>query len=108
MVNLKERVKINNSTTIQQPECNVSSTSNNHLTMISNILEEPTMNNKELLIRDILNKSWIRNILNQPINNNLKETLINNILKRSMTNKILAQPINNKEYLIKEPTINKS
>ena len=74
--------------------------------MISSILKEPAINNKESLISDILNESVISNILNQPISNNLKETLISNILKQSMANKILTQPINNKESLIEEPTIN--
>ena len=44
MTNLKEQINK------KQP------TTNNNLTMISKILKEPTMNNKELLIRDILNK----------------------------------------------------
>ena len=78
IIYLKEQIKINNEkqqekpinnnlTTIQQPECKVFSTCNNDLTIISNILKEPTINNKESLISDILNKSLISNILNQPI-----------------------------------------
>ena len=45
---------INNKTTVNNEE-----PMNNDLIMISNILKEPTMNNKESLIRDILNKSTI-------------------------------------------------
>ena len=40
--------------------------------MISNILKEPTINNKEYLISDVLNKSMISTIFNQQISNNLK------------------------------------
>ena len=110
-------LKINNKTTIKNNEpinyltINNKTTINNKepigndLIMISNILKEPTMNNKGSLIRDILNKSMISDIMNQPIDNNLKELLINNTLKHSMACEILAQPINNKESLIKEPTI---
>ena len=54
---------------------------NNNLSIINNILKQPeckaflTINNKELLIRDILNQSMINNILKQPITNDLKEWL---------------------------------
>ena len=76
--------KINNGKPINNKETiNNEQPMNNNLTMISNILKEPTINNKEYLISDILNKSMISNILNQPISNNLKEILINNILKQS-------------------------
>ena len=99
---------INNKETI-----NTDQPMNNNLTMISNILKEPTINNKEYLISDILNKSMISNILKQLISNNSKETLINNILKQSTINKILKgstirmQSIpHNKESLIKDLTIN--
>ena len=70
----------------------------NDLKMISNILKELTMNNKQSLIREIMDKTMISGIMNQPIDNDLKELLINNTLKHSMT---LAQPINNKDSLLK-------
>ena len=69
------------------------------LLMISNILKEPTMNNKKSLIRDILNKSIINEIINQSMGDDLEQELTNNTLKNSMTCKILAQPINNKGSL---------
>ena len=70
----------------------------NDLKMISNTLKELTMNNKQSLIREIMDKTMISGIMNQPIDNDLKELLINNTLKHSMT---LAQPINNKDSLLK-------
>ena len=97
---------INNSTINNETTSNNEEPMDNDLIMISNILKEPTMNNKQSLISVILNKSMISDIMNQLIDDDLKELLINNTLKHSMTCKILAQPINNKESLIKEPTIN--
>ena len=44
MIDLKEQIKIGNK---EQP------TTNNNLTLITNILKEPTVNNKESLINDI-------------------------------------------------------
>ena len=41
----------------------------NDLIMINKSLKEPTMNNKQSLISDILNKSMISDIMNQPIDN---------------------------------------
>ena len=111
-INNKETINneetINNGKPINNEETtNNEQLMNNNLTMIINILKEPTTNNKEYLISDVLNKSMISNILNQSISNNLKEILINNILKKSMTNKILKKStINNKESLIKHTAIN--
>ena len=76
------------------------------LIMISNILKEPTMNNKKSLIIGILKKSIINDIMNEQMGDDLKEEPINNTLKHLMTCKTLAQPINNKESLTKEPAIN--
>ena len=76
------------------------------LMMISNILKEPSLNNKKYLINDILNKLVINDVMNESMGHDLEDELINNTLKHSMTCKILAQPINNKGSLIKEPTIN--
>ena len=103
---IKNNEPINNSTINNKATINNEEPMDNGLIMISNILKEPAMNNKESFIRDIMDKTMISNIMNQPIDNDLKELLINNTLKHSMTCKILAQPINNKKSLIKEPTIN--
>ena len=98
-INLKE--PINNLTRKNNEE-----PMDDKLMMVSNILKEPTMNNKKSLISDILNKSIINDIINQTMGDGLEEKLINNTLKHSMTYKNLAQPINNEGYLIKEPAIN--
>ena len=59
--------------------------------MISSILKDSTMNNP--LIRDIMDKTMIIDIMNEEIDYNLKELLINDTLKCSMRRKILTQLI---------------
>ena len=91
----------NNSTTINNEEL-----IDNDLIMISNILSDSTMNNKESLIRDIVDKSMIIDIMNEQIDDDLNKLLFDNTLTHSMRCKILAQAINNEDSLLKEPTIN--
>ena len=59
--------------------------------MISSILKDSTMNNP--LIRDIMDKTMIIDIMNEEIDYDLKELLINDTLKCSMRRKILTQLI---------------
>ena len=93
-INNDEPIDNNNEETINNINSTINNKEpmNNDLIMISNILKEPTMNNKQSLISDILNKLMISDIMNQPIDNDSKELLINNTLKHSITCKIVAQP----------------
>ena len=59
--------------------------------MISSILKDSTMTNP--LIRDIMDKTMIIDIMNEEIDYDLKELLINDTLKCSMRRKILTQLI---------------
>ena len=72
--------------------------------MISNIWNNSS-GNKNSLIRDILNKSMINDIMDDNIDD-LKESLINDTFIHSMKCKILEKN-NNKGTLIKQPTIDK-
>ena len=75
--------------------------------MISNIWNNFN-SNKNLLIRDISDKSIINDIIDDnSLDDDLKESLINDTFKHSMKCKILEKNINNKRSLKKEPTINK-
>ena len=75
--------------------------------MISNICNNSSIDNKNSLIRDILDKSIINIMDNESMDDDdLKEELINDTFKHSIKCKILQKPINNKGSLIKEPTVN--
>ena len=90
MINLKEKnnknqqgqIKIDNSTVNNEDEEPL----DEELLMISNIWNDPTMNNKNPLIRDILDKSIINDIMDdESLDDNLKELLINDTFKHLMT-----------------------
>ena len=112
IINDEEQLKCksfssNDNSTVNNGIINDEEPLDKELLMISNIWNNSNTNNKDSLIRDVLDKSIINDIMDdESLDDDFKELLINDTFKHSMTCKILQKPINKKGSLIKEPAIN--